>query len=478
MATRTIYAYSSNNITLEYEVSAARSGENIVFTVAGTIFGNGSSSDPNYSLYLHLRHNVSPSNTTGTGDIESYGDAIGSGVFLMEKPNGTKIPQSGWSFSKTFTVNSKPAATTYSNVAVFTSKSSSSPSTVTNPAYCFIGKKSDSISGARVRYYTESISVAAATYTVSYNKGANGTGTNSTATKTYGTTLTLKGAQFTRTGYTQTGWSKTDGGAQDYALSGSYTTNAAVTLYPVWTINTYTISYNKGSHGTGTNTTATKTYNVALTLKGATFTRSGYYQSGWATSDGGSKAYELSGTYTANAAATLYPVWTAYKVTIKFNVNGGTIATGTGTQRYRNANGGIVQVSNNSGSTWTDVTNTISTGESYVNLYNVGTYGCSRVGYDFEPTAAYALNAAGTGNLFNQDTTSASSINAATIARLTGSATLTSDKTVTLYIVWDRKSPVKVKVGGTWYYAPVKVKNGGTWKEATLKVKNGGSWKT
>ena len=51
-----------------------------------------------------------------------------------------------------------------------------------------------------------------------------------------------------------------------------------------------------------------------LVLKGATFTRSGYTQTGWATSDGGVKAYDLGAYYTANAAITLYPFWTHAKV--------------------------------------------------------------------------------------------------------------------------------------------------------------------
>jgi len=165
------------------------------------------------------------------------------------------------------------------------------------------------------------------TYAVSYNKGSNGTGSNTSDTKTYGTALTLKGAIFTRTGYTQTGWSTSDGGSKAYNLSASYTSNAAITLYPFWTINTYTISYNKGSNGTGTNTSDTKTYGTALTLKGAIFTRTGYYQSGWSTSDGGSQTYALSASYTSNAATTLYPVWTAYTVTVQYNANGGSLAS-------------------------------------------------------------------------------------------------------------------------------------------------------
>ena len=229
------------------------------------------------------------------------------------------------------------------------------------------------------------------TYTVTYNKGSNGTGTNTTDTKTHGTTLTLKGAIFTRTGYTQTGWNTNSSGSggTHYNLSASYTTEAGTTLYPEWTpntytitykdqggsafsgthasgaptshtygtatslqtatkdgytfggwfttsactgsavtslgatsytaditlyakwtIKTYTITYNKGANGTGTIASGTKTHGVDFTLSSSTFTRADYTQTGWSTTDGGAKAYELGGTYTANSNITLYPYWT------------------------------------------------------------------------------------------------------------------------------------------------------------------------
>ena len=149
------------------------------------------------------------------------------------------------------------------------------------------------------------------TYTVTYSPGANGSGAQQTAPKTHGVALTLMGATFTRSGYTQTGWSTSDGGSKAYDLGASYTANAAVTLYPFWTADTYTVTYSPGANGSGAQQTATKTHGVALTLKGATFTRSGYTQTGWSTSDGGTKAYDLGASYTANAAVTLYPFWTA-----------------------------------------------------------------------------------------------------------------------------------------------------------------------
>ncbi len=73
--------------------------------------------------------------------------------------------------------------------------------------------------------------------------------------------------------------------------------------------NAYTINYKKGTSGTGDNTSATKYHAIDLTLPGVTFTRAGYTQTGWATSEGGAKAYDLGATYSANEAQDLYPVW-------------------------------------------------------------------------------------------------------------------------------------------------------------------------
>lgn len=64
------------------------------------------------------------------------------------------------------------------------------------------------------------------------------------------------------------------------------------------------------ANGNGSQQTAAKTHGVALALNGALFTRNGYIQTGWATSDGGAKAYDFGASYTTNAAVTLYPFWT------------------------------------------------------------------------------------------------------------------------------------------------------------------------
>lgn len=161
-------------------------------------------------------------------------------------------------------------------------------------------------------------------YTITYLPGATGAESQQTDTKIHGTNLTLRNAIFTRTGYTQTGWATTDGGVQVYALGAVYTANAPATLYPVWTLKTYTVTYMPGANGTGLQQTDTKNHFTPLTLRGlGTFTRIGHTLSGWATSDGGAQVYALGAAYATEANATLYPVWTIHASTLVVNPNGG-----------------------------------------------------------------------------------------------------------------------------------------------------------
>ena len=85
----------------------------------------------------------------------------------------------------------------------------------------------------------------------------------------------------------------------------------------------YDVTYLPGAYGAGEPMTESKRHNVALTLRGALFTRTGYTQIGWATVDGGEKVYDFEDVYTKNEALTLYPVWNTNKYTITFDTNGG-----------------------------------------------------------------------------------------------------------------------------------------------------------
>lgn len=115
---------------------------------------------------------------------------------------------------------------------------------------------------------------------VTYQPGTNGSGNAVTDIKFYNDALTLRGALFTRTGYTQVGWATVDGGEKVYAFGGGYTTNAALTLYPVWNTNKYTITFD--SNGGSEIAPITQDYGTVITAP-ADPTREGYTFTGWDT---------------------------------------------------------------------------------------------------------------------------------------------------------------------------------------------------
>ena len=117
----------------------------------------------------------------------------------------------------------------------------------------------------------------ARTYRVIFSPGDNGAGDASTGIKDYDTALTLPGALFTRMGYTQTGWRNADG-TKTYPLGGTYTDNAEMTLYPVWTPNRYTITFD--TDGGSTTDSITGDYGSAVKAP-ANPTKTGYLFAGW-----------------------------------------------------------------------------------------------------------------------------------------------------------------------------------------------------
>ena len=117
----------------------------------------------------------------------------------------------------------------------------------------------------------------ARTYRVIFAPGNDGTGSSTTIIKDYDTTVTLPGALFTRTGYTQTGWRNADG-TKTYPLGGTYTENAGITLYPVWTPNRYTITFDTA--GGSDIASITQDYGTPITAP-ADPTREGYTFIGW-----------------------------------------------------------------------------------------------------------------------------------------------------------------------------------------------------
>lgn len=177
-----------------------------------------------------------------------------------------------------------------------------------NTVYCAAKLANIDYVGAVMTVYTSYTVPALARYTISYNANG-GSGAPSAQTKIFGTNISLSAGIPTRTGYTFKGWATSAGGGVAYAPGSNYTANATVTLYAVWQINTYTVSYNANG-GSGAPASQTKTYGVALTLASTKPTRTNYNFLGWGTSASATTAaYAAGESYTANAAIILYAVW-------------------------------------------------------------------------------------------------------------------------------------------------------------------------
>ena len=148
-------------------------------------------------------------------------------------------------------------------------------------------------------------------YEVIYLPGTYGTGSAVTDMKPHNNILTLRGALFTRAGYTQVGWSTVDGGEKVYGFEDIYTKNEALTLYPVWNTNKYTITFD--TNGGSEIAPITQDYGTEITAPDNP-TRKGYTFKGW--------DKEIPETMPADNI-TVKAQWEINQYTITFDTNGG-----------------------------------------------------------------------------------------------------------------------------------------------------------
>ena len=148
-------------------------------------------------------------------------------------------------------------------------------------------------------------------YEVIYLPGTYGTGSAVTDMKPHNNILTLRGALFTRAGYTQVGWSTVDGGEKVYGFEDVYTQNEALTLYPVWNTNKYTITFD--TNGGSEIAPITQDYGTEITAPDNP-TRKGYTFKGW--------DKEIPKTMPAENI-TVKAQWEINQYTITFDTNGG-----------------------------------------------------------------------------------------------------------------------------------------------------------
>ena len=148
-------------------------------------------------------------------------------------------------------------------------------------------------------------------YEVIYLPGTYGAGSAVTDMKPHNNILTLRGALFTRVGYTQVGWSTVDGGEKVYDFKDIYTKNEALTLYPVWNTNKYTITFD--TNGGSDIAPITQDYGTEITAPDKP-TRKGYTFKGW--------DKEIPETMPAENI-TVKAQWEINQYTITFDTNGG-----------------------------------------------------------------------------------------------------------------------------------------------------------
>ena len=167
-------------------------------------------------------------------------------------------------------------------------------------------------------------------YTVTWD-GNGGTPSKSSSSFHYNDALgTLPTA--TRTGYTFKGWSTSKTDTVNVNTTTKVTAN--VTYYAVWTINSYTWTFDANG-GTG-DTTKTLNYNATLstlpTASRASTAANNYTFAGWFDTDASTGGTQLTTSTKCTGNKTWYARWTAstrqYKLTVTAGT-GGTVSGGT-----------------------------------------------------------------------------------------------------------------------------------------------------
>jgi uncharacterized repeat protein (TIGR02543 family) len=164
-------------------------------------------------------------------------------------------------------------------------------------------------------------------YTVTFDKNGGTIDANPTSkTAAYGGTVGTLPTAPSRTGYAFASWNMaSDGSGTAFTVSTPVT--ATITVYAQWTINTYTVTFDKNGGTTDANpTTKTATYQGNVGSLPTPPSQTGYTFTGWNTAnDGNGTAFTASTAVTASIP--VYAQWTINQYTVDFNSNGGSAVT-------------------------------------------------------------------------------------------------------------------------------------------------------
>lgn len=305
-----------------------------------------------YNTALGTLPTVSRTGYTFVGWFDTSAASGGTQATTTTKVTGTKTWYARWSInSYTFTFDKNggntPSSTTITkeyNTAVGTLPTCTRNADNTY-TYAFAGWFDTSASSGGTQLTTATKVTSNKTwyarwtptyknYTVTWN-GNGGTPSKSSSLFHYNDALgTLPTA--TRTGYTFKGWSTSKTGTVNVSTTTKVTAN--VTYYAVWTINSYTWTFDANG-GTG-DTTKTLNYNATLstlpTASRASTAANNYTFAGWFDTDASTGGTQLTTSTKCTGNKTWYARWTAstrqYKLTVTAGT-GGTVSGG-GTYNY------------------------------------------------------------------------------------------------------------------------------------------------
>ena len=305
-----------------------------------------------YNTALGTLPTVSRTGYTFVGWFDTSAASGGTQATTATKVTGTKTWYARWSInSYTFTFDKNggntPSTTTITkeyNTAVGTLPTCTRKANNTY-TYAFAGWFDISASSGGTQLTTNTKVISNKTwyarwtptyknYTVTWN-GNGGTPSKSSSSFHYNDALgTLPTA--TRTGYIFKGWSTSKTGTVNVNTTTKVTAN--VTYYAVWTINSYTWTFDANG-GTG-NTTKTLNYNATLstlpTASRNSTAANNYTFAGWFDTDASTGGTQLTTSTKCTGNKTWYARWTAstrqYKLTVTAGT-GGTVSGG-GTYNY------------------------------------------------------------------------------------------------------------------------------------------------
>lgn len=396
--TKTLNAAASAQGTVTYSLQSQKQGSTTVsyftFNATSRVLTMAANTPPNTYTVIVRAHAAGDGNHN-TKDVDS---TITVTVSKATNPLAYTATQS---YSKTFSTAAQTQATTAATGAQGTL------------SYAINSQKTGSTTVSYFSLSTTTLTVAAntpaGTYTVVIRATAAGNTNYNSAIKDSTITFTINKATPTLsvTGATL----HYTGSAQTLVSAASVTGNG--TIY----------------YGLGSSTTSAPS---SWSTTKPTATNVGTYYI-WAKADASTNYAAVTQVY--KATATIKPVmW------LKYHVNGGTISDSphkfSDTQYFKITNN-LVQGSSTSGGTYTDVTHTINTGTTYLNLWNITSFNVTRTGYSLKSgAAAYNTAANGTGIDVNQDNTAAGDTNPITTQRLNGGTQITANVTKTLYVNW------------------------------------------